>query len=459
LIRNVLGACCAVALIASCGGGSAAGGLGPIVGAGASSTSVREVSPRQFTTVYAFTGPPADGGNPLAALSLGSNGNFYGTTDFGGGGKGFHNHGTVFEMSPSGSERVLYAFQGGADGEYPEAGVTEGSGGVLYGATQSGGSAPCGNGCGTVFALVPSGSGYAENILHTFGTVNPDGRTPLANVLVDGHGNIYGTTIWGGGTSCVFGSYDLGCGVVYELSPGGSGYTEKLLYRFRGGNDGAYPSSSLTMDALGRIYGTTQFGGGTSCHFYPNPSGCGTVFRITPEGHETVLYRFQGGTDGADPLAGLLSLKGQRLIGATFYGGSSVCSIGCGTVFELDPSTQAHTGRVIHRFGDSVNGDGALPSDQNGLVADANGNIFGTTTAGGAGCGETGGCGTVFDLSPSASGYSETVLHSFIRGTAPTPQAGLTLDAGGQLYGVMYDGVRRVHGCENGCGTVFRIAP
>ncbi len=360
-------------------------------------------------------------------------------------------------MSPSGSERVLYAFQGGADGEYPVAGVTEGSGGVLFGATQNGGSASCGNGCGTVFALVPSGSEYTEQILHAFGTGNPDGRTPLANVLVDGHGNIYGTTIQGGGTSCEFGSYDLGCGVVYELMPNGSGYTEKLLYRFRGGNDGAYPSSSLTMDALGRIYGTTQFGGGgTSCHF---SLGCGTVFRITPNGHETVLYRFQGGSDGANPLSGLLSLKGKRLIGATLYGGSSVCSIGCGTVFELDRSTQGYTERVIHSFGDSVNGDGALPSDQNGLVADANGNIFGTTTAGGTACSETGGCGTVFELSPSGSGYSETVLHSFLRGTAPAPQAGLTLDAGGQLYGVMYNGVRRVHGCDHGCGTVFRIAP
>ncbi len=443
-------------MLAGCGGGPAASGLGPSVGPRGSSTGVRELSPRQFTTVYAFRGAPTDGGNPSAALTLGSDGNFYGTTqDFGGSVKGYR-YGTVFEVSPSGSERMLYAFQGGADGAYPEAGITEGSG-VLYGATENGGSALCGNGCGTVFALVPSGSGYTERILHTFGARNPDGRNPVANVLVDGHGNIYGTTVWGGGTSCPFGSYDLGCGVVYELTPDGSGYTEKLLYRFRGGNDGAYPSSSLTMDTLGRIYGTTQFGGGTSCHFYPNPPGCGTVFRITPKGHETVLYRFQGAPDGADPLTSLLSLKGKRLIGATYYGGSLVCTIGCGTVFELDRSTQGYTERVLHSFGDS--GDGALPSDQNGLVADANGNIFGTTTAGGTGCVGTGGCGTVFELSPSESGYSETVLHSFIRGTAPTPQAGLTLDASGQIYGVMYNGVRRVHGCDHGCGTVFRVAP
>ena len=443
----------AVTLLAACGSthdssGGGANGLPAILG-GAK-------PPTTLTTVYEFQGPPIDGGNPFGALLLGSDGNFYGTTNSAGVGQQLrHDDGAVFQVTPGGTERVLYTFRGGTDGAGAEAGVTAGSGGVLYGATDYGdGSVACAGGCGTVFDLIPNGSNYTEHVLYAF-QGGSDGANPLGNVLVGSGGNIYGTTALGGGTSCTLGSTVVGCGVVYKLTPSGSGYTEKVLHAFQGGNDGAFPADALIRDSFGRLYGTTQYGGTTGCNVPSNPAGCGIAFMLAPNGQETVLYRFQGGSaDGGNPRSALLPLKGfQRLVGTAARGGSTGCS--CGTVFELRRGNHGYTETTLYNFGASAT-DGIRPSDQNGLVADAQGNIFGTTVGGGgAACH----CGAIFEISPSPSGYTEKVLDSFKGGDGSFPHASLTQDASGQLYGVTFNAGLRVHGCGSGCGTVFRAAP
>jgi uncharacterized repeat protein (TIGR03803 family) len=449
----IVGACLAAILLTACGGAHDA--TTPVGGNGQPAVPSGVRPSAQLATVYEFQGPPSDGGSPFGSLTLGSDGNFYGTTFLGGvGARLRHDIGTVFEITPAGVERVLHTFQGGADGAAPEAGVTEGSGGVLYGVTQNGGgSAACAGGCGIVYALVPNGSDYTEHVLHAF-QGGSDGAVPLASVLLDGQGNIYGTTIFGGGASCTSGSVVVGCGTVFKLTPNGSSYSESVLYAFQGGSDGAFAAGSLIRDRFGRLYGATEFGGGTSCTLPPNPAGCGIAFMISSKGHESILYRFQGGTgDGSVPRSALLPLKGfQRLVGATLRGGSAGCN--CGTVYELKRSSSGYAEKVLYNFGGYAT-DAIRPGDQEGLVADAQGNIFGTGNGGGAACF----CGAVFELSPSVSGYTERVLASFKGGDGSFPHDGVTSDGNGQLYGATYQAGLRVHGCAHGCGTIFRVTP
>lgn len=441
----------AIAFITACSGARDSSGAGnglPMLPSGAKPSA-------QTTTTYKFQGPPTDAGGPFGALLLGSDGNLYGTSNEGG--IGSLDDGSVFEVTPSGTERVIYTFLGGADGAGVEAGLTAGSGGVLYGATDYGGGASaCNGGCGTVYELVPNGSNYSERILYAF-QGGSDGATPIASVLVDGSGNIWGASHSGGGGPCTSTTNVTGCGTVFELTPNGSSYTERVVHAFQGGSDGAYPADSLIMDGSGRLYGTTQFGGGTSCDISPNPQGCGIVFAITPTGREVVLYHFRGGSaDGNTPRSALLFLKkAQRLVGTTVHGGSTGCGgSGCGTVFELTRGSREYTEKLLYSFG-GYSGDGISPSDQNGVVADAHGDIFGTTVSGGSSFGR----GAVFELSPSGPGYTEKIVHSFEGGDGAYPHASVTMDASGQLYGVAFDGGLHVHGCGYSCGTVYKIVP
>lgn len=204
-----------------------------------------------------------------------SAGNLYGTTYSG----GVRNAGVVYELSPTGQETVLYSFTGGADGGYPYAGVIRDSGGNLYGATNSGGTA----GYGVVYELDLAGS---EAALYSF-TGGADGAYPH-NVILDASGKLYGSTSSGGAVVVGF-----GYGVVYELNPAGQ---ETLLYSFAG-TDGWHPGASLARDSAGNLYGTTFLGGAY---------GAGTVYKLTPAGKETVLYSFTGGADGGFPNAGVI---------------------------------------------------------------------------------------------------------------------------------------------------------
>jgi len=253
-----------------------------------------------------------------------------------------------------------------------------------------------------------------------------DGTNPDAGLTADGKGNLYGTTLNGGGPGC----HGTGCGTVFRLAPDG---TETVLHAFTGGSDGISPLGGVVLDRKGNLYGTTNFGGAT---------GYGTVFRVAPNGAETVLHSFcgkPGCVDGASPVAGLIADAKGNLYGTTYGGGT----IGDGNVFRLAPDG---TETSLYSFCTKTHcADGLWPLA--GLVADAQGNLYGTTGSGGAGnCG----CGVVFRLAPDGT---ETVLHAFEAKTGSDPWAGLIADRNGALRSTAHDGG------ANGDGVVFTLKP
>ena len=265
--------------------------------------------------LYSFGGS-GDGVSPLASL-LDVKGTLYGTTHYGGLGScsssGYSGCGTVFAITSSGKESVLYSFKGGSgDGEYPTAGLIN-VGGKLYGTTLSGGpfcSKRLQPGCGTVFSVTPSGK---ETVLYTFKGHPGDGNGPAA--LVNVNGTLYGTTYRGGATND---------GTIFSLTPSG---TETVLYSFVGDRrDGAAPLAAL-VNVDGKLYGTTSHGG-----VYDK----GTVFSVSTSGNEKVLHSFGGSGDGGLPMAALIDVNGT-LYGTTSAGGHGCHSLGCGTVFSLTP--------------------------------------------------------------------------------------------------------------------------
>jgi uncharacterized repeat protein (TIGR03803 family) len=314
------------------------------------------------TVLFNFTAG-ADGSKPFGTLVRDAAGNLYGTTYEGGGtGCASFGCGTVFKLDPSGHETLLYRFTGGADGRNPYAGLVRDPAGNLYGTTYYGGSSNnCSQGCGTVFKLDTTG---AETVLHSF-TGAPDGNWPLARLIRDAAGNLYGTTHQGGASEW---------GTVFKLDATGA---ETVLYSFTGGADGGEPDAELILDAAGNLYGTTRYGGGGGC-----PAGCGTVFKLDTTGTETVLHSFQGNPEGGSPVAGLIRDAAGNLYGTTLYGGA----VGKGTVFKLDPTGKE---TVLHTFTGAA---GEWPTA--GLIRDTAGNIYGTTPYGGRGF-----AGEVFKLS------------------------------------------------------------
>ena len=334
-----------------------------------------------------------DGAEPSAAVTIGPDGNLYGTTSFGGGSASY---GTVFKLSPPASvcrttlcpwtETVLYRFSGGADGGSPQARVIFDSAGNLYGTTQSGGDSTCGftQGCGVVFELTRSGSSWTESVLYAFHN-SPDGAFPVSGVVFDQAGNLYGTTIGGGtGLNCEA----SGCGTVFQLTPSGSGWTETVLHSFDYINDGAVPQGGLIIDSSGNLYGDTVFS--------PNNNGNGTVFELTSSGG---VWTYTMLSSLPEPFFGIMGPFGAltmdasgNLYGTTFGSGDTdVCVYGCGTVFQLAPSAGGWVFNLLYEFTGTI--DGAGPSD--GVILDRNGNLYGTASEAGAG-----GYGIVFELTP-----------------------------------------------------------
>lgn len=390
--------------------------------------------------LYSFQGG-SDGAGPYAGLLLDDAGNFYGTASYGGGsGCNGVGCGTVFELKKDGSETVLYSFQGGSDGEVPEAQLIMDKAGNLYGTTTLGGDsagACAPYGCGTVFKLAPNGK---KSILHTF--TFTDGDQPLHGVARDSAGNLYGTTYFGGTTDGPCSPY--GCGVAFEIAPDG---TETVLRTFTGGTtDGSGPFAGVIRDSAGNLYGTTEFGGGSGC--LPS-NGCGTVFRITPDGTETLLYSFTGGADGALPLADLTMDASGNLYGTTDEAGAGSDA---GVVFELKPDG---TETTLYTFPKGKNGfyPGA------GVIRDKEGNLYGVTIFGGdnnSNCNE-GTCGVVYKIAPDGT---ETVLHRFTGGKdAANSQGDLILDKNGNLYGMSFLGGGDTQCITQswGCGAVFEL--
>lgn len=318
-----------------------------------------------FKNLYTFQGGN-DGQWPYAGVTIAGDGSVYGSTLGGGGG------GTVFRLRPSARacmtalcpwvETVLHRFSGGADGWAPYAGVVFDQAGNLYGTTNVGGGTGCsGHGCGTVYELTPSIGGWTETIIHTFS--GPDGASPSRDnsLIFDQAGNLYGPTFSGG-------AYD--CGTVFQLSPSGSGWTEKVLYSFQGSSDGCNPDGGVIFDQAGNLYGSTGSG-----------SGGGTVFQLSPSGENWTfnsLYTFAG---YSGPAASLTMDAAGNLYGTTTNGGIS-CSYGgngCGMVFKLTPSPGGWMFTSLHDF---TRSDGAFPYST--VAFDAAGNMYGTAAYGGA---------------------------------------------------------------------------
>ncbi|HEY3638429.1 MAG TPA: choice-of-anchor tandem repeat GloVer-containing protein, partial [Rhizomicrobium sp.] len=335
-------------------------------------------------TLYSFHGG-SDGGNPEGALISDSSGNLYGTTYYGGNNTCFgETCGTVYKLAPDGTETVLYAFTGAADGGNPASTLVQDSSGNLFGTTKAYGP----DDYGTIFEI---GSGGSETTLYTFLDTNV-GVGPVGNLVMDPSGNLFGVTFGGGKKPAC-------CGVIYELQSNG---TLNVLYEFKGRNDGNYPQN-LTSDGAGNLYGVTLEGGGYSA-CVSQSQYCGTVFRYSAASGETVLHAFEGGNDGSNPAGMLVIDKAGNLIGTTQQGGNNGCNgYGCGTVFKISSDG---TESILHAFHGS---DGAYP--YGGVIIDNAGNLYGTTNAGGRGCRHQG-CGTVFKLAPDGT---ETTLANLNR--------------------------------------------
>jgi uncharacterized repeat protein (TIGR03803 family) len=389
---------------------------------GAAAVANARTNAPSFAVLYTFTGK-TDGDDPYGALLLYRQ-NLYGTTYEGG---GRNDVGTVFKVDTHGTETVLHRFGSKAPFGYragPLAGVIRDPAGNLYGTTYEGGAMRL----GTVFELGTTGK---FNLLHSFS--GADGAYPRAGVIRDSAGNLYGTTE-GGGSGCPSSN---GCGTVFKLDATNH---ESVLHSFTYGADGAQPYGGLVRDPQGNLYGTTISGG----LFNYCPSGCGIVFKVNRTGRETVLYRFAGGADGEIPFDGLIRDAAGNLYGTTGAGGTGG-QYG-GTVFKLD---RAGRETVLYNFTGGKDGVGPF----GGVIQDAAGNFYGTTELGGGTPCEFG-CGTVFKVDSSGR---ETVLYRFTDGKdGASPVTSLVLD-GGNLYGTASQGGKRNCHQPLGCGVVFKV--
>ncbi len=373
------------------------------------------------SNLYSFVGSPTDGQNPEYGLVQGTNGYFYGTTVSGGASTNCTGGcGTVFRISPSGVYTSLYSFgKSPTDGQVPEGELAQGTNGDFYGTANNGGT----YGGGTIFRISPSG---VYTTLYSFGVSPTDGTGPAFKLVLGSDGNFYGTAQTGGtSTNCAG-----GCGTVFRISPSG---IETTLYSFGSSpTDGTSPNG-LTQGSDGNFYGTA-YGGGTNSQ--------GAVFRISPGGTYTSLYSFVGyPTDGQDPIAELTQGSDGNLYGTTYLGGPF--GIGVGTVFRISPGG-VYTN--LYFFGGSAN-DGEYPQDE--LVQGSDGNFYGTASAGGTSPNCTGGCGTIFRISPSGV---YTTLYSFVSSPdGDTPVARLMQGIDGIFYGTTYGG-------GTGNGTVFKFS-
>jgi len=318
--------------------------------------TVWKVDKGVFSVLYTFTG--GVGAGPQTPLLLDGKGNLYGTALSG----GHFNGGSVYSVSPKGQAKELYALNRipGPQGRL----ALDRHRGILYGTTQDGGMG-CNGGCGTVWRLAPA---HRFTFLHKFRGA-PDGATPVSGLVRDPAGNLYGATRFGGSVTQ---QCQQGCGTVFKVNRAGK---KSILYSFQGGNDGIAPAGDLALDANGTLYGTTTAGGGNGC----STGGCGTVFKITPSGQESVLYSFQNGSDDQAPNGGAVLDGNGGLYGTT-----------SNTIFHVDANGKE---TVLDTQKDCSNG-----CNFNGnLAMDAAGTLYGTTSSGGdPNCR----CGVVFKLVP-----------------------------------------------------------
>jgi uncharacterized repeat protein (TIGR03803 family) len=378
--------------------------------------------------IYSFAGDE-DGEYTDTDLVVDAAGNLYGSSvlggDFGGG--------TVFQLSPSGSgwtHTVLYSFTGGLDGGEPYKGVTLDAEGNLIGTAVTGGNGPCEGGCGVIYKLTNNGGVWTQTVIHNF--TGQDGAGPGAGVTFDKHGSFYGMVPIGG-TS--------GLGAIYQMQPQQDGtYKFRIIHSFTGGNDGSSGSAGrMILDAAGNLYGVATTGG---------TNGKGTVFKLshTQNGNWSfkTLYTFKGQPDAGFPYGGLLADGKGNLYGTTYWDGAN----NLGSVYQL-----AHQAggtwkeRVLYSFKGGSDGNGSISN----LVADKAGNLYGTTSEGGAGCS----CGLIFKLTPGTGGkWTESVAYRF-NGAPDAGFAynGMVKDANGNFFGAT------VHGGTGDEGSIYQFIP
>jgi uncharacterized repeat protein (TIGR03803 family) len=397
-----------------------------------------------FTVLYNFIQQGAGGSNPNAGVTMDAAGNLYGTTVEG----GTENGGTVFKLTRRNGAWILsslYSFQCCGDGSEPMARVVFGPDGALYGTTQAGGftGQNCPNGCGVIFSLRPPATvcravscPWTETILYHF-TGGLDGGNPgLGDLIFDRARNIYGTTEVGGA---------YGSGTVFKLSPSNGRWTENVLYSFSG-SDGELPVGGVIFDHSGNLWGTTLWGGYVAEFFH----GVGVVFELSPSGSgwtQTSLYKFMDAQDGGLPMAALAIDSAGRLYGTTSIGGTGGCMsslyTGCGTVFQ----SQGDGVQPLYAFpGNNTSGFPFGPEAP--VTVDAAGNLYGTSFADGIN-----GAGNVFKLTNQNGGWIFTSLVDFTNTSASAPISNVVIDGNGDLYGTASSG-----GSGNG-GVVWKIAP
>jgi uncharacterized repeat protein (TIGR03803 family) len=349
----------------------------------------------KLKNIYNFTGNGTDGAFPQGGLTLGTDGNLYGTTYEG----GTTTAGTVFKVTPAGAVTTIYSFKGGSgDGAYPYAPPVEGNDGNLYGTTTAGGNTTaCGSGCGTIYKITSAG---ALTILHQFSIT--DGYSPYGPLVLGTDGNFYGTTTFGTGANA---------GVVFRITPTGK-FT--LLFSFDP-THGQNPFPGLVQGNDGNFYGTTIDGGTT---------GGGVVFKITPAGRLTVLHNINGTSDGRNPYGGLALGTDGNFYGATAYGGTinGSCADGCGTLFKVSPKGNYS---VLYKFDSTTGAQATVTPFQH-----TSGLVYGDTTVGGTGnvspC-TTGVCGVFYS-------WTNASLPAFISLLSYSGKVGKTIEFLGQGF-------------------------
>jgi uncharacterized repeat protein (TIGR03803 family) len=382
---------------------------------------------------------------------------------------------------------VIYSFGGGADGEYSSTDLIMDSAGNLYGTTVQGGK-----GGGTAFQLTPSATGWKHHVLYQF-TGGADGGEPYGGLTLDTWGNLYGTAVVGGtGGSCV----ESGCGVVFKISKSGGKWSQSVIYNFTGGKDGYGPGGGLTLGHDGSLFGMTPTGGakalGVVFQLRPGPGsgawiltvihtftggkdgatgsagrllldrvgalwgvatvggthGKGVAFKLSagPSGSWKLrpIYQFKGQPDAGFPYGGLVADPSGNLYGTTYYDGAN----NLGAVYQLSHHPGAPwTEQVLYSFKGGSDGEKSIST----LARDAAGNLYGTTSEGGAGgCG----CGVIFKVAPSPSGWTESVAYRF-RNSPDGAFAynGMVADGAGNYYGAT------VHGGSGGDGVIYKFTP
>ena len=391
--------------------------------------------------LHDFSGP--DGAAPLFGVLRDSAGALYGAAIW-----KLHAKGAIFKLTPQTgggySESLLHTFHG-SDGNAPW-GIVMDKRGALYGVTLLGGNYGCPGGCGAVFKITPSGTGYTEQTLYEFRPAGGDGMGPIGAPVLDKDGNVYGVTELGGSSNN---------GAIFKLTAA-SNYAESVIYNFPGGAGGSLPQAGLTIDSAGNIYGTANTGGNVSA--CPDSGGCGLVMELKPSGNgytEQVLYRFKGSpSDGAGPLAPVtIDERDRKIFGTTSFGGAYLLN---GVAFEL---TYSGVERVLHSF-QAGSAGGSDPAGQLALASD--GTLYGSTMQGGGGCNSTG-CGAIYKLTPSGTGYTFGIVFDFLhqwRGSEPEFST-ILLENDGSAYGTTRSGGTASWcndgGTSAGCGVVFKL--